>query len=56
MLFRSFALEPDQNLLGAGHLGVAGMRERIALAGGEMSVSSSANEGGGTRVTFTFAL
>ena len=50
-----FTLDSDQNLLGAGHLGVAGMRERIALAGGEMIVRSSATDGG-TRVTFAFAL
>ena len=46
--------DPDENLLSAGHLGVAGMRERIALAGGEMRVESRA--GLGTRLTFRFPL
>ena len=49
-----FSVDPEENLIGAGHLGVAGMRERIALAGGKMIVTSSAE--GGTRVTFAFAL
>ena len=49
-----FSVDPEKNLLGAGHLGVAGMRERIALAGGEMTVSSSAELG--TQVTFVFKL
>ncbi len=49
-----FESDPDENLLPAGHLGVAGMRERVALAGGEMSVSSRA--GAGTRLTFRFPL
>jgi two-component system, NarL family, sensor histidine kinase UhpB len=51
---QGFAGDPDENLLPAGHLGVAGMRERIALAGGEMQVHSSL--GAGTRLTFRFPL
>jgi PAS domain S-box-containing protein len=49
-----FTRDPDENLIGAGHLGVAGMRERIALAGGEMFVTSS--PGSGTSLRFVFPL
>jgi two-component system, NarL family, sensor histidine kinase UhpB len=43
---------PEGNLLLEGHLGLAGMRERVALAGGEMKVSSQKNSG--SRLEFNF--
>jgi PAS domain S-box-containing protein len=47
-----FERDPDENLIGEGHLGVAGMRERIALAGGEMHVTSSSGTGSSLRFVF----
>lgn len=43
-------LEQQENLLLGGHLGLAGMRERVALAGGSMNVHSE----NGTRLEFIF--
>ncbi len=48
---RGFATQ-NGNLLLEGHLGLAGMRERVALAGGEMKVSSEENLG--SRLEFNF--
>ncbi len=40
------------NLLLEGHLGLAGMRERVALAGGEMQVSSQPDQGSSLEFRF----
>ncbi len=51
---RGFAVQPNQGLL-EGHLGLAGMRERVALAGGEMKVSSLENSGSSLEFIFPTA-
>ncbi len=48
---RGFATQ-NGNLLLEGHLGLAGMRERVALAGGEMKVSSEENAGASLEFIF----
>ncbi len=47
-------IQSGDHLVLEGHLGLAGMRERVALAGGEMQVSSA--EGEGVRLEFRFRL
>jgi two-component system, NarL family, sensor histidine kinase UhpB len=60
--FEPFVLEPDQKavapdfgtLAASGHLGLAGMRERVALSGGEMRLETA--PGRGSRLTYWFPM
>jgi signal transduction histidine kinase len=44
----------DSNSFAAGHLGLQGMRERVALLGGEIEINSS--KGFGTDILITLPL
>ncbi len=59
--FETAMLEPNQvaspdfgTLAASGHLGLAGMRERVALSGGEMKLESA--PGKGSRLTYWFPM
>jgi two-component system, NarL family, sensor histidine kinase UhpB len=60
--FEPFVLEPDQKdtapdfgtLAASGHLGLAGMRERVALSGGEMRLETAPSRG--SRLTYWFPM
>ncbi len=60
--FEPFVLEPDQKdiapdfgtLAASGHLGLAGMRERVALSGGEMRLETAPQRG--SRLTYWFPM